>query len=42
MRMEDFCDRVLLPDVEALFRLVGDVQQHQAADIELAGTIGDW
>ena len=38
--MEDLGDRVFLPDVLALFRLVGDVQQHQPADIEFAGAIG--
>ena len=32
---------VLLPDVHALFRLVGDVQQHQPRDVELAGAFGE-
>src|SRR3954454_1537510 len=35
VRVVDLGDRVLLADVEAFLCLVGDVQQHQAADIEL-------
>src|ERR1700676_2297173 len=36
-----FGDRVLLPQVKTLFRLVGDVQQHQPPDIELGGAFGE-
>src|SRR5450631_4130031 len=36
-----FCDRVFLGQVQALFRLVGDVQQHQPPDVELAGAFGE-
>ncbi len=41
VRQIHFRDRIFLGQVHALFRLVGDVQQHQAADVELAGAFGE-
>ena len=41
VREEHLRDRVLLPDVHALFRLVGDVHQHQPRDVELARAFGE-
>ena len=41
VRQVHFSDRVLLPQIHALFRLVGDVQQHQPADIKLARAFGE-
>ncbi len=41
MRQIHFGDRVFLPEVQALFRLVGDVQQHQPPDVELGGAFGE-
>ena len=37
----DLGDAVLLADVHAVFGLVGDVHQHQAGDVDLAGAIGE-
>ena len=41
MRQINLGDRVFLGQVHALFRLVGDVQQHQPPDVELAGAFGE-
>ena len=38
---EDLGDGIFLPQVHALLSLVGDMQQHQARDVEFARTIGE-
>src|SRR5438067_9293837 len=41
VRQEDLRDRVLLPQVHALLRFVGDVQEHQPRHVQLARAIGE-
>ena len=41
VRQEHLGDAVFLPQVHALFRLVGDVQQHQPRHVKFAGAFGE-
>ena len=41
VRQEHLGDAVLLPQVHALFRLIGDVQQHQPRHVKFAGAFGE-
>ena len=40
MGEEDLSDGIFLPQIHALFGLIGDVKQHQASHVELAGAVG--